>query len=139
VAALLGVCGSVCLAAGLTFRRAHTIAPALALVGGEYALLVAIDADAIDLRAPLVAACLFVAGELAAWSLELRAAVADEAGIWWRRVAAVLLEATGAYVVAAAVLAVADAGVDGGIPLEAVGAAALAAGALALARLASRG
>jgi len=138
LAVLLGVSGCVCLAVGLAFRRAHAIAPALALVGGEYALLVALDAGAIDLRAPLVAAGLFVAGELAAWSLELRAAVADEAGTWWRRVTTVLLGATGAYVVAAAVLAVADAAGGGGIALEAIGAVALAGGALALVRLAAR-
>ncbi len=136
LAALLGGTGCLALAAAIVFRQGVLIAPALALVGAEYALLVAADEDALDSRAPLVAAGLLAAGELAAWSTELRVEVADESGAWWRRVAITLLEATGAYVAATALLAVADAGGRGGIALEVVGVAALAAAGLALVRLA---
>jgi len=136
LAALLGGAGCFLLGAAAFARRAVLIAPALAFVGGEYALLVAGDEDTLDARAPLVAAGLLAAGELAAWSTELRAAVVDEAGTWWRRVALVGAEATSAYVAATVLLVFAGAGVSGGLVLEAIGVAALCAGALALVRLA---
>jgi hypothetical protein len=137
-AALLGAGGCLALGGGVAGRRVILVAPGLALVGGEYALLVAADEDSLDARAPLVAAGLLAAGELAAWSTELRAPVVDEAGMWWRRVALVGVEATGAYVVATVLLALADSGVRGGLLLEVVGVVALAAGALAVVRLAAR-
>lgn len=137
-AALLGAAGCLALAVAAVWRRAAAAASlGLALVGGEYALLVAVDAEGLDARAPLVAAGLLAAGELAAWSAALQVPIPDEAGAWWRRLAIVLLEATAAYGVTAGVLAVADAG-DGGLVLEALGVAALAAGSLLVARLASR-
>jgi hypothetical protein len=136
-APLLGAAGCVCLAGGLLLRRAVAIAPALALVGGEYALLVAVDAESLDTRAPLVAAGLLASGELAAWSLELRGRVREDAGAWWRRVAFVLGESAAAYAVAVALLAVSQLAEDGGgLALEALGVACLAAGGVALVRLA---
>lgn len=139
LAGLLGAAGCLCLAVWLALRRAETVAPALALVGGEYALLVAIDADVLDTRVPLVAAGLLAAGELAAWSLEQRTVVLDDAGSWWRRLSAILLEAAGASVVAEVLLAAAGAGrsAGGSLVLEGLGALALAAGALVLVRLAA--
>lgn len=133
-AALLAACGVVCLAAAVALRRPVLIAPALAFVGGVYALRVASDAGPLDGDAALAAAALVVAGEVAAWSCELRVPLAQEPGAWWRRLAGILLAATGAYAVAAVVLAIADAG-GGGLPLEALAVAALAAGAIGLVRL----
>ena len=123
------------LAGGLVLRWPVLVPAALVALGGGYATLLGLEGGALDERAPLVAAALFVVAELAYWSLELRDAVADEPGAYARRLALVAALGLGALAVGAGLLAVVDAG--GGIGLEVVGAAAAVA-ALAIVALAAR-
>jgi hypothetical protein len=100
---------------------------AVALLGAGYALLLVIRDPALDGRAPLVAAGLLAAAELAYWSLELRAGIAEDAGALARRVALLLLVALAGMLLGALVLAVAGELGTGALWLEALGAAAAVA------------
>ena len=110
---------------------------ALLALGGGYATLLGLEGGALDERAPVVAAALFLVAELAYWSLELREAVADEAGAYVRLVALLAALALGALAVGAGLLAVVDAGGSSGVGLEALGAVAAVA-ALAIVALGAR-
>lgn len=125
------------LAAGLAVRIAVAIPLAVALLGLEYVALLGFEGEALDPRAPFVAAALYAVAELGYWSLELRGAVADEAGTYVRRVAllAGLLLATVALGVG--LLALVQAVDARGPALDVLGAVA-AVGALALLALAAR-
>jgi hypothetical protein len=125
----------VLLAGGLVLQWPVLVPAALVALGGGYAALLGLEGGALDERAPLVAAALFVVAELAYWSLELRDAVADEPGAYARRLALVAALGLGALAVGAGLLAAVDAG--GGIGLEVVGAVAAVA-ALAIVALAAR-
>lgn len=127
----------VILGAGLALRLAPAIPVAVALLGAEYAALLAIEADTLDARAPLVAAALLLAAELGYWSLELRSPVADEAGTYVRRIALLATSLLGVIALSAALMAVVDVLAASGPAVEVLGAAA-AVGALALIALASR-
>ncbi len=137
-AAAGGVTAAVLLSAGLALRRPIAVPLALLALGGGYAALLGVEGAALDERAPIVGAALFLVAELAYWSLELREAVADEAGAYGRRVALLATLALGALAVGAGLLAVVDAGEREGIGLEALGAVAAVA-ALALVALSTRG
>jgi hypothetical protein len=127
----------VLLAAGLTLRRPVAVPLALLSLGGGYGALLAVQGPALDGRAPVVAAGLFLVGELAYWSLELREAVADEPGAHVRRLALLATLALGALAVGAGLLAVVDAGEREGLALETLGVVAAVA-ALAVVALAGR-
>lgn len=133
----VAVAAALVLAAGLAFRVAVAIPVAIALLGGGYAALLAIEADALDARAPLVAAALLAAAELGYWSLELRGPVADEAGTYLRRIALLATSVLGAIALGTALMAAVDVLAARGPAVEALGAAA-AVGALALLAVASR-
>lgn len=131
------VAAALLLAAGLALRIALAIPVAVAILGTEYAALLGFEGEALDTRAPVVAAALLAVSELGYWSLELRRPVADEAGTSLRRLAllAVLLAAVlGLGVV---LLALVEAMAAGGPAVDLLGAAA-AIGALALLALAAR-
>jgi hypothetical protein len=126
------------LAAGLAVRFAVAIPVAVALLGAEYVALLGVEGGSLDTRAPLVGGALLCVAELAYWSLELRGAVADEAGTYLRRVsllAALLLGVTCAGVV---LLSVVEAVSAEGAVFDLLGALA-AVGALTLVALAVRG
>jgi hypothetical protein len=126
------------LAAGLALRFALAIPLAVALLGTEYVALLGVEGGPLDARAPLVGGALLCVAELGYWSLELRSAVADEAGTYLRRVAllaALLLGVTCAGVV---LLSVVEAVSAEGAVFDLLGALA-AVGALALVALAVRG
>lgn len=74
VPAVAGVgCSGVVLAlAALVARRAALLPWGLVGVGAGYAAYLGLGEQAVDPRAPLVAAAFFVAAELAFWSLERR-------------------------------------------------------------------
>jgi hypothetical protein len=127
----------VCLAAGLAFRVALAIPIAVALLGAEYAALLAIESDTLDARAPLVAAALLAVAELGYWSLELQGRVADEAGTYLRRIALLAASLLGVLALGAALMAAVDVLRASGPAVEVLGAAA-AVGALALVALAAR-
>ena len=132
------VFAAAALAVGLAFRFAPAVPTAVVVLGACYAAVLGRDVERIDTRAPVVAAALFALAELAYWSTELRAAVADEPGTYLRRVA--LLAGWLLAVIAAGtiVLALVEAIEVGGIAVELVGAAAAVAALALVARAASR-
>ena len=133
----VGIAGSVVLAAGIAVPSTTVVGAALAALGGEYGLHLVLDAPPADGRAALVAAALLAVGELAFWSIELRRRAPREPGRQARRLGFELALALGGLVLAAAVLALADASRIGGAGIEIVGGAAAAA-LLGLAVLALR-
>ena len=137
---VLGLVGGVAvalLAAALGLRFVPLVAPALVLLGAEYAVYFAVRGDTVDVRAPLYAAAFLAVAELAFASLELRAGH-PEAGLTARRIALLALVALGAVVAGTIVLAAASAPLDGGVALEAVGVVAAVVLLVVLGRLAVR-
>lgn len=134
---MLGVAAVAALALALLARLASLVAVAVALLGAEYALLLALDGGPLDTRAAFVAAALYGVAELAAWALDLREAVADEPGMVLRRVALLAALGVATVVLGLGLLALVEAAGEGGRTLEAVGVVA-AVGALALLALAAR-
>lgn len=130
------------LVAAVVLCRAALVPLAAAIAGGLYGAELAIDDAPLDVAAPAVAAGLLLAVELAYWSIEERHRWKGAPGDGLRHAAFVALAAAGAFVVAAALLAVVDAIGAGGLALDLAGAMAAAAvlvAILALARQSSRG
>lgn len=119
------------LLAGLLPRLTFAIPLGIAVLGLEYALLLVFESDALDTRAPFVAAALFAVAELAYFSLELRDAVADEPGTYLRRAGLVAALSIAVVAVGLGILALAETAGRGGALVQLVGAVA-AVGALAL-------
>lgn len=111
---------------------------ALALAGGAYAGQLAVDDGQLDAAAPLVAAGLLVAGELAYWSLEERERVPGDPGEGLRRMAYVAALGVGVLLVGALLLALVDVIHVRGLAFDVAGACA-AATALAVILLVARG
>jgi hypothetical protein len=135
--ATAAICATAVLAAGLAVRIALAIPVAVALVGVEYVALLGFEGEALDTRAPLVAAALLAAAELGYWSLELHGSVADEPGTYLRHLAllaALLLAVIGLGI---PLLALVETVSTGGAAIDLLGAVA-AVGALALVALAAR-
>jgi hypothetical protein len=130
----LGSAACVLLAVGLVFRWWLVVAWGFALFGGEYAVFLLLRPDAVDSRAPLVAAGLLVAGELAF------GAVAPEGGRYERSLVAAegvaLVGAAFATVLAGGFLLVVAGAITAGVGLEAVGAFAAVCALGLLARIA---
>lgn len=126
------------LLAGLVFGWLRLVPVSLVLVGSTYALYLAVDDAAVDSAAPAFAAGLFLAAELAYWSLEERDKVHTEAGEALRRVAIVAALAMGALVLGGGLLAVADAGRVQGLTVDLVGAISAGVALLSLAFFARR-
>ncbi|MGE5273083.1 MAG: hypothetical protein ACM3QU_04820 [Verrucomicrobiota bacterium] len=140
LAAVLAIVGSIgvgLLVAALVLRAPPLIAPGLALLGAEYAVLVFVRGDTIDVRAPLYGAAFLVTAELAFGAVELRAG-APEPMLAARRAAMLVLVALGSIVTGLIVLAAASTPLEGGVGLEAVGVAAAVALLVALGRVAVR-
>ncbi len=125
------------LAIGLLLRLPAAIPAAILLVGIEYAVILAGQDQAIDSRAPALAAIFFAAAELGYWSLELRDAVADEPGAYLRRLGLLAGLALGALALGQLLLALVDVSERGGIAIEALGVVAAVA-ALAIVVLVGR-
>jgi hypothetical protein len=137
VLATVGAIGVAVLAAALVLRVAPLIAPGLALVGAEYAVLFVVRGDTIDVRAPLYGAAFLVTAELAFDAVGLRAGRAEPV-LAGRRAAMLVLVALGSVGAGLVVLAAASVPVDGGVGLEAVGIVAAVALLVALGRVAVR-
>ncbi len=136
-AAALGAGGVVALGVGLILRTPVLVAPAAALLGGAYALSLAVDGEAPDRQAPLVGVALLLVCELGFWAHELQTTSPDEPGSRSRHVAWLALLAAGALLPGFALLALADLLRFEGIAVEVLGAAAAAAaiaGLIALTR-----
>ncbi len=108
----------------LLVGRPQLVVVAAALVGGAYAASLAIEADGVDLAAPLVAAGLLLACELAFWAHELRTTSPDEPGLRGLRAAWLSLLTLGTLGVGAGLVTLADIARVDGLAVEAIGAAA---------------
>jgi hypothetical protein len=93
----------------------------ITLVGGAYAVELAIDDARLDLAAPLVAVGLALAAELAYWSLDERVRTTGDPGEGLRRAALVALGAAVTLVVGAALLALVDEIRARGLALDLIG------------------
>jgi hypothetical protein len=138
VRVVLGIAVAACVVAavGLVFRWWLAVAWGFALFGAEYAVFLRLRPDAVDSRAPLVAAGLLVAAELAF------GAVAAEGGRYERPLviaeAVTLVGAAFGTVLAGGFLLVVAGTVSAGIALEAVGAFAAVCAVGLVARIAGR-
>jgi len=137
VYSIAGALACLLLAVGLALRLPAAVPLAVLALGTAYAISLGVEGAALDDRAPLLAAALFLLAELAYWSLELREAVADEPGAYLRRIGLLSALALAGLAVGAALLAVVDAGERGGVALGAIGAVAAVA-ALAIIALSTR-
>lgn len=93
----------------------------ITLVGGAYAVELAIDDATLDLAAPLVAVGLVLAAELAYWSLDERTPATGDPGEGLRRAALVALGAAVTLVLGAALLALVDEIGARGLALDLIG------------------
>jgi len=107
---------------GLAFRRAAPFFWCLLLLGGNYALWLALGTHAIDQRAPIIGAGLLLTAELAFDSLEPE--VGPDATVVLARAIALALSVLGAAGVGAVILAVSSIPLSGGVVVTALGAAA---------------
>jgi len=114
----------VALVAAIVQGWSWLVPAAIALVGGGYAIELALDDAPLDVAAPVVAAGLLLAAELAYWSLDERSHTIGDPGEGLRRAALVATGAAGALVVASALLALVDEVRGRGLALNLVGAVA---------------
>jgi hypothetical protein len=136
VIAGIGAAGCALTAVALVARRPSVLAPGLAGVGGAYGLFLGLRGGAVDVRAPLVAAGLFLAAEVGFAALAAGPARAER-GVVVRAVARLAGGVVGAALVGSLLL-VATTGVGGSVALEAAGVAAAVLTLAAIAALASR-
>lgn len=123
------------LALGLVLRRPIAFPAAVVLLAAPYVALLGFEVDGLDTRAPMIAALLFSAAELAYWSLELRGTLANEPGTYLRRLALLAGLSMGTIAGGTVVLVLAEQVAADGPAFEIAGAAA-AVGAVALLALA---
>ncbi len=136
--ALLGGVGLVCLGGAVLSGAAPLAAWALAFLGGAYALALALaGGNGVDPGAPLVAAGLLLAAELAFWSREARSRTIDP-GATIRRLGALGLLVLGSLGLGSLLLLPAGVGLEGGLALEAIGVTAAVTAVALVARLARR-
>ena len=138
VAGLLGAVCAVVLVAALLAGWPSLVAPAAAVLGAGYAVVVAVNGSSLDLAAPVVAVALLLMCELGYWSHELRATSPDEPGARALHAAWLALLALGCLVPGAALLVLAGAARLSGVAVEAAGALA-AGGAVAAVVMLARG
>jgi hypothetical protein len=126
------------LLAALVLGWLRLVPASLVLVGSTYAVYLAVDDAPLDSAAPVFAAGLFLAAELAYWSLEERDRIRAEAGETLRRIAIVAALAIGALLLGGGLLALADSERTSGLAVDLLGATAAAAILLVLAVSAHR-
>ena len=100
---------------------------AVALVGGTYAVELAIDDAPLDVSVPVIALSLLFAAELAYWSLDERCKATGDVGQGLRRAALVALGGVAAVVVSGGLLVLVDAVRTRGLALDVLGAVAAVA------------
>jgi len=119
----IAIAGFALLAAGLVLRRSPLLVWALALLGANYAVWLALGTHTLDQRIVIVGAGLLLAAELAFDSLEPEAGKVETATIIGRVIVLVVL-LLGAVGTGALVLAVTSVPLSGGVVVTAVGAVA---------------
>ena len=97
---------------------------AVTLVGGTYAAELAVDDAPLDLAAPAVAVGLFLAAELAYWSLDERSLSVGDPGLGLRRAALVAASGLAIFVASSGLLVVVDEVRARGLALDLAGALA---------------
>jgi hypothetical protein len=97
---------------------------AVTLVGGTYTAELAIDDAALDLAAPAMAVGLFLAAELAYWSLDERSRSVGDPGLGLRRAALVAASGLTIFVASSGLLVVVDEVRARGLALDLAGALA---------------
>jgi len=120
------------LVAAVVLGWSSLVAASLVLLGSAYAVHLALDDPTLDTRAPVVAAGLILAAELAYWSLEELQRVRTEAREHLRHLAVVAALGLGGLFVGAVLLAVADVARTRGLAVDLFGAGAAAAALLLL-------
>jgi hypothetical protein len=132
----ISVVALVVLAVGFVFRRASIFLWALVLLGGNYALWLALGTHALDQRMPIVGAGLLLVAELAYDSLEPEVGQADTTLLLTRAIglALLLLAAAG---VGALVLVLAAVPLSGGVAITGLGAVAAVLALALIMRLAA--
>jgi hypothetical protein len=119
VVAGVGALGWTIAALALAGRWPSLLPWGLVGVGAGYTVFLGLRSGSVDARAPVVAAALFAAAELAFWSVEPREGPSERA-VLVRRLALVAGGALGTALVGALLL-VLVAGASGGLALEAIG------------------
>ena len=136
LAPALGAAAVALLAVSLVARSATGVAWSLALLGAEYATWLVLGTDAVNTRAPLVGAGIFLAAELAYDAIEPPVAPPG-LEIVLRRLVLLAGLALGAVGLGALVLGVTAVPLGGGVILTAVGVVAAVAAFVLIARLAA--
>jgi hypothetical protein len=116
----VGILGNVVLTVALMLRWPGVLVWAIALLGGQYAVSLLLRDGPIDPLAPFYAAVLLVTAELAFWALEARPALGGRPVVV-RRLARLLVLASGAAAAGASLLAVSEGGAGGGLALQVLG------------------
>lgn len=96
-----------------------------------YVGILTLEQETLHAEAPVLAAMLFAATELAYWSLELRGGLVDEAGTYLRRLALLVALVVGMFAAGTAVLALVGGFTTEGATVDVLG----AAGAIAVVAL----
>ena len=124
---------------GLGARWPGALGLALAVLGGEYAVLFEAEGARLDRVTPAYALGLFLVAELAFWSIERRVPAWSDPVVFELRLARLAIACAAAAVVAALIVVDASAiSGGGGFGLEALGVAAAVASLLLLAGLVRR-
>jgi hypothetical protein len=123
---------------GLVLRWSAALGVGIALLGAQQAARLSIGNEHLDTSAPLAAAALLLAAELAWWSIEPRIPAWAQRGLALRRLAWVLFLCLASGAVAALVMLTAGAPLGGGFGLELMGVLA-AMGALGVLVYVARG
>jgi hypothetical protein len=128
----VAIVGLLALVAALVLAQAWLVAAALLLLGGAYAMHLAVDDAPLDLAVVFIAAGVLVTAELAYWSLEEREKVKGEAGDSLHRLTFVGFLGVAATVVAVVLLGLVDMVRARGLAIDLLGAMAAAAVLLAV-------
>jgi hypothetical protein len=128
----VAILGLLALVAALVLAQAWLVATSLLLLGGVYAMHLAVDDAPLDLAVVLVAAGVLVTAELAYWSLEERQRVKSEPGEGLHRLTFVGFLGVAATVVAVVLLGLVDIVQARGLAVDLLGAMAAAAVLLAV-------
>jgi len=127
----LGGLGALLLLLVLRRSDADLLPWPLGLLAVAYAVAIVVHGSGVDEGAPLAAAGLFLCGELAAWSMDERFAIAAERAVVVGRAVGIGLLALAGLAVSALVIALAATPVGGGLAWTVLGSVA-AVGAVAL-------
>ena len=119
--------GLLCLVGALALGAPRLVPLPFLLLGGAYAVYLAVDDVPLDPAAPVLAAGLFISVELAYWSLDERESFRGEPGETLRRIAVVAGLGAVALLASGALLALADVVHSRGLAVDLVGATAASA------------